>query len=164
MTEAPHLEVGRIGRAHGLRGEVNVTLTSDREERVAPGSVLRAGDRSLVVATSRRHQKRWIVLFEGVDGRNAAEALTGTSLEAELLPGDNGEMWVHELVGSAVFDPQDQPIGTVVAVEANPASDLLVVSRAEGASEVLIPLNFVVASGDGRIVADVPEGLLEING
>ncbi len=53
MTGA-RLEVGRVGRAHGLKGDVTVTLTSDRRERLDPGSVLFAGDRELVVATARQ--------------------------------------------------------------------------------------------------------------
>ena len=53
MAPAPgDLEVGRIGRAHGLRGEVSITFVSNRPERVAPGAILRAGDRGLVIATA----------------------------------------------------------------------------------------------------------------
>ena len=71
MTGVARLEVGRIGRAHGLRGEVSVTLTSDRSERLAPGSVLGTDDRELVVRTARPHQHRWLVMFTGIDDRTA---------------------------------------------------------------------------------------------
>ena len=61
---ASRLEVGRIGRAHGLSGELAVTFTSDREERLIPGSVLYAEERRLVVTASRPHQHRWLVTFD----------------------------------------------------------------------------------------------------
>lgn len=163
MAEPARLEVGRIGRAHGLRGEVAVTLTTDREERVAPGATLQAGDRDLVVASSRRHQQRWLVHFQGVDDRNAAEALRGAVLTAESVPSEEGELWVHELVGAVVSDRDGTTLGTVVAVEANPASDLLVLAPEGGGGDVLVPMAFVVHHDEGRVVVDVPEGLLDLN-
>ena len=109
MAPAPgELEVGRIGRAHGLRGEVSITFVSNRPERAAPGAVLHAGDRVLVIAAARQHQGKWLVQFEGVDDRSSAEALRGTILTAEPLTAtaqlDDGEFWVHELIGSPVVD------------------------------------------------------------
>ena len=86
MTEPVRLEVGRIGRAHGLRGEVLVTLTSDRAERLAPGATLDTDDRELVVETARPHQHRHLVRFVGVDDRTAAEHLQGAALYADALP------------------------------------------------------------------------------
>ncbi|MBM3674198.1 MAG: 16S rRNA processing protein RimM [Actinobacteria bacterium] len=163
MSAPAHLEVGRIGRAHGLHGEVSVTLTTNREERVAPGATLHAADRDLVVASSRRHQRRWLVRFEGVDDRDAAEALRGEVLTAEPLPSEEGELWVHELVGATVADRSGTTLGTVVAVEANPASDLLVLAPVGGGSDLLVPMAFVVHHGHGRVVVDVPEGLFDLN-
>ena len=61
----PRLEVARVGRAHGLRGEVAVTFTSNRPERTEVGARLYAGDRELVITTARRHQGRWLVRFAG---------------------------------------------------------------------------------------------------
>jgi 16S rRNA processing protein RimM len=158
VAEPARLEVGRIGRAHGLRGEVGVKLTTDRLARLAMGSVLLAGDRALVVASSRRQGERWIVRFEGVEDRAAAEALIGLVLEGEPLPASDGELWVHELIGAAVHDRSGTELGTVVAVEANPASDLLVLE-----DDVLIPLAFVVEHTGDVVVVDVPDGLLEVN-
>jgi 16S rRNA processing protein RimM len=152
------LEVGRVGRAHGLKGEVSVTLTSDRSERLDRGSVLFAAARELVVDTARQHSGRWVVRFEGVDDRTAAEALRGVVLTAEALDTTEGELWVHELVGARVHDRAGTDLGAVVAVEANPASDLLVL---EG--DVLIPMTFVVEQRDGTVVVDPPEGLLDVN-
>ena len=63
------LEVGRIGKAHGLKGEVSVRLISDRTERLDRGAVLSTARGDLRVAASRPHQDRWIVQFDGISGR-----------------------------------------------------------------------------------------------
>lgn len=154
------LEVGRIGRPHGLRGDVVVRLTTDRNERVEPGAVLHTDAGELVVASARPHQDRWIVAFEGHRGRDAAEALRGRVLRAEPLD-DPDEMWVHDLVGAEVVTTAGDRVGTCVAVVANPASDLL-----ELESGALVPLVFVtghdLGSGQGRVTIDPPEGLFDL--
>ena len=148
------LEVGRIGRAHGLRGEIAVSLSTDREERVAPGSVLGITGRELVVVRARPHQQRWLVVFEGVEDRTAAEALQGEVLYADALPADDDdELWVHELIGAVVQDPAGNSLGTVIALEANPASDLLVLD-----GDRLLPLVFLVRHEPGLVVVDPPAG------
>ena len=152
------LEIGRIGKAHGLRGEVVVEAISNRDERFQPGSVLYVSGVARSVATSRRHQNRWLVRFEGIDDRNAAEALRGVVVTGDALESlPENEVWVHELIGATVTDRAGADLGTVVAVEANPAHDILVTE--EG---VLIPIVFVVEQGDGRVVVDLPEGLLQL--
>ena len=156
------LEVGRIGRAHGLRGEVAVTLSTDRTERVAVGSRLHVDERVLTVVAARPHQGRWLVRFEEVGDRTAAEALRGEVLRAEPLEGIDDVLWVHELVGAEVRDTTGASIGPVLAVEDNPASDLLVV-EVDG-REVLVPIVFVVEQADGVVVIDPPEGLLDLGG
>ena len=154
---ASRLEVGRIGRAHGLSGELAVTFTSDREERLTPGSVLYAEERRLVVTASRPHQHRWLVTFEAVSDRNAAEALLGVVLTADpMATTDDGELWIHDLVGSEVRDPAGSRLGEVIAIEANPASDLLVLD-----GDRLVPLTFLVDRAPGVLVVDVPAGLLD---
>jgi 16S rRNA processing protein RimM len=150
------LEVGRIGRAHGLRGELSVTLTSDRAERLAPGAVLGADGRDLVVEASRPHQQRWLVRFAGVDDRTAAEQLQGVTLYADALPSATDELWVHELIGATVQDRDGTALGVIEAIEANPASDLLVLD-----GERLVPLTFVVEHADGVVTVDLPAGLWE---
>src|SRR5436190_21412771 len=101
----PRLEVGRIGRPHGLRGEVTVVLVTDRVERMEPGAHLHTDDRELTVEASRPHRDGWVVRFEGVHDRDGAEALRGSVLTADPLPdaGDD-ELWVHELIGGTVVD------------------------------------------------------------
>ena len=145
MTGAARLEVGRIGRAHGLRGELSVTLTSDRVR--APRAGLRSSaptTASWSCAPSRPHQQRWLVCFDGIDDRTAAEQLQGASLYADALPTEGDELWVHELIGATVQDPAGNALGVVEAIEANPASDLLVLD-----GERLVPLTFVVAHEPG---------------
>ncbi len=143
-----------MAKPHGLRGEVVVALSTNRPERVARGAVLHVDAGPLTVVSSRPHQHRHIVRFEGVDDRTAAEALHGQVLRAEPLE-DPDALWVHELIGATVVDQHGTEHGTVTEVEVNPASDLLVL---EGGA--LVPLTFVVERGDGRITVDVPEGLL----
>ena len=85
------LEVGRVAKAHGVRGELVVSLITDRLERVAPGSVLHVGDRRMVVTASRPHQKNHIVSFEGVSSREQADELHGAVLMADPLDDENPE-------------------------------------------------------------------------
>jgi 16S rRNA processing protein RimM len=157
-TERPRLEIGRVGKAHGLRGEVVIDATSNRDERFEPGSVLYLRGETRTIATARRHQQRWLVRFEGIDDRTTAEALRGAVVMGDPLDAaDDGQLWVHELVGASVTDRAGTDLGTVTAVEANPAHDLLVTDGG-----VLIPIVFVVEQGDGRVVVDLPDGLLEL--
>ena len=157
MTADRLLEVGRIIKAHGIRGEVIVDLVSNRpDQRLAVGSVLSSDRGDLEVLTATPHQGRWIVAFVGIPDRNAAETYRGTLLSAPPLEGDDGTLWVHELIGSEVFDLAGRSYGPVEAVEANPASDLLVL-----AGDRLVPLVFVKTRLPGRVVIDPPPGLLD---
>ncbi len=154
------LEIGRIGKAHGLAGQVLVRLTTNVEDRLVPGVVLttdRPDAATLVVVDARRHQDRWIVTFEGVSSREAAEALTGTAVLAEPLDqGDDPDvLWIHELIGADVVDLDGVSHGPVVSVLDNPASDIL-----ELASGRLVPLTFVVEHSPTRLVVDAPPGIL----
>ena len=150
------LEVGRVAKAHGLRGEVIVALSTDRTERLDPGTVLFSDDGELTVVTAQPHQRRWIVQFAGVESREAAEALHGLVLRAEPLD-DPDALFVHELIGSEVVDETGTVLGTVESVEQNPASNLLVL---EGGA--LIPVRFITDHAPGRLVVDPPAGLLDL--
>jgi len=144
-----------VVKPHGLRGEVVVELFTNRTERLAPGTVLGGPAGPLEVLRASPHHRRWIVAFAGVGDHRGAEALRGAVLTAEPLD-DPDALWVHELVGSEVVDAAGAAHGRVVAVEANPASDLLVL---EGGA--LVPLRFVVEQAPGRVVVDPPAGLLD---
>ncbi len=153
------LEVGKIDKPHGVRGEVVVSLTTTETSRVAVGSVLIAGDRELLVVTSRPHQHRFVVAFEGVFGREGAEAIAGRVLRAEAMADDDpDDLWVHRLIGSRVIEPDGTDRGVVEAVQDNPASDLLVLDTG-----ALVPLRFLVErDSQDRLVVDVPAGLFEL--
>jgi 16S rRNA processing protein RimM len=158
----PLLEVGRIARPHGLTGQVVVALVTNRTERLAPGAELTcsgtAGSlhaRVLKVRSSRPFQGRYLVEFEGVHTREAADELRGALLVAPAVE-DPEALFVHDLVGSELVELDGTRHGTVVAVQANPASDLLVMEDGN-----LVPLRFVVGREEGRLVVDVPPGLFE---
>lgn len=153
------LEVGRAGRAHGVRGQITVALVTNRTERVDPGAVLYAGDRALVVTSSRPNRGRWIVSFEGITDRSQAEALTGAVLTADATAEPpEGEVWLHDLIGTPVVDASGASLGRVTAIEPNPAHDILVVDDA-----LLVPVVFVTEYGTEAIVVDLPEGLADVN-
>lgn len=136
-----------------------VTLLTDRTERLAVGVELFCDDRTLTVETSRPHQNRYLVKFAEISGRDEAQAAGGMLLFADPLD-DHDVLWVHDLVGQPVVDTTGVELGVVVSVEANPASDLLVLG--DGG---LVPLTFFVeVNDDGTIVVDPPEGLLEPHG
>jgi 16S rRNA processing protein RimM len=132
------LEIGRIGKAHGLKGEVVVTLTTDRLERVAPGTELHDGHGLLVVAESRPHQERHLVRFEGRTTREGAERLRGRVLSAAPIK-DDDVLWVHELVGCRVRDQLTLDTGA------------------------LIPLTFVLDIEDDVVLVDTPDGLFDLD-
>jgi 16S rRNA processing protein RimM len=159
MMAPPRLEVARVGRAHGLRGEVAVTFTSNRPERTEIGARLYSGDRELVIVAARRHQGRWLVQFDDVRDRTQAEQLLGMVLTGDVLDVHEAPdgLWVHEMIGCAVVDRDGRELGTVASVEANPAHDLLVLDGG-----ALIPIVFVTEHTAGRIAVDVPDGLLDL--
>ncbi len=160
------LEVGQVTRPHGLRGEVVVRLVSNATERMAPGSTLRCRGAEVVVEQARELPSRggghagscshWLVSFAGVSTREGAEELAGAELFAEAMGGREG-LWVHELIGSEVCSASGEEHGKVTAVQANPASDLLVLDGG-----ALVPLRFVVNVVPGRVIVDAPEGLFDL--
>lgn len=155
------LEVGRVVRPHGLKGQIVVELWTNREERMRPGSALHSAGGGLTVASASRMagsggRDRWLVTFEGVSSREAADALRDVVLMAEPIEVE-GEFWVHELVGADLRDATGEMVGRVESVEANPASDLLILEDGR-----VIPLTFVTRADDGAFTVDGPPGLLDL--
>src|SRR4051794_3769070 len=143
--------VGRIGKPHGLRGEVTVDVRTDEpERRFAPGSMLRAEPppgsasslRALTVAGSRRHQSALLVTFEELSDRTTAEAARGivlhASIPADESPEDPDEFYDHQLVGLTACDVNGRALGTVAGLLHGGAQDLLRVETREG-REALVP-------------------------
>lgn len=152
----PFLEVGRIERAHGLRGEVVVHLVTNMvAERTAVGAELWAEGRALQVAAARPHGRRWLVRFAGIDDRTGAEELRGSTLTAPPLDRD-AEVFVHELIGRRLIDQDGVDHGEIASMVENPAADLL-----ELADGRLVPLTFYRRHDDEQVHVDVPPGLLD---
>lgn len=152
------LEVGRITRPHGVRGEVNVLLTSNRTERVAKGAVLHTADGQLTVRSSRPHKNGFIVIFAECSDRNRADELRGTILLAEPID-DPDELWIHELIGAVVVDEGGIERGRVTQVLENPASDIMELDTGH-----LVPVQFITELDPCvRIDVDVPVGLFSID-
>jgi 16S rRNA processing protein RimM len=175
---APHdqtpdtVVVGRIGRPHGVRGEVTVEVrTDDPELRFVPGAVLRTdpADRGPITITRVHwHGTTLLLSIEGVDSREAAEGVRNTELLVDVadLPEieDPDSFYDHQLVGLTAKLPDESVLGEVTAVR-HEAQDLLVVRRAEG-GELLVPfVAAIVPTVDvagGVVVVDPPEGLLDL--
>lgn len=175
LTPVDSIEVvvGRIGKPHGLKGEVTVDVRTDEPElRFADGAVLRAqppaGSASrldhVTVANTRRHQGILLATFEEIPDRTAAEAARGIVLVADLpadaMPEDPEEFYDHQLVGLTVVDEQGVVLGEVAAVVHGAAQDLLTVQTPDG-RRPLVP--FVAAlvpevdlAGGRVVVADRP--------
>ena len=113
------------------------------------------GGRPLTVLTSSPFTHRWIVQFDGVFDRNGSDDIAHRDLYAEPMD-DPDALWVHELVGLEVIDQHGVARGKVTSVEANPASDLLVLDAGG-----LVPLRFVTATTDHSVTVDVPDGLFD---
>jgi 16S rRNA processing protein RimM len=164
-TQAAWLAVGRVSRAHGVKGEVAVQPLSEVEARFQPGSRVFASEdetRPLVVAGARPHRHRLLVSFHGITDRSGAQELTGKYLfvpatQAPSLP--EGEFWPHQLVGCDVWTDRGRRLGAIREVMRTPANDIWAADGEGG--EVLIPaLRDVVVSVDvaGRrvVVREVP--------
>ena len=163
--------VGRVGKPHGIRGELTIDVRTDEpDQRFAPGSELRAepprdtalagAPSRLTVARSRWHQQVLLVAFEGVQDRTAAERLRGTLLHATLapdaVPEDPEEFYDHQLVGLAVLDTEGRELGELTGVRHHAAQDLLEVRTTDG-RDVLVP--FVTALVPS---VDLDEGVLVV--
>jgi 16S rRNA processing protein RimM len=162
-----YVVVGRIGPAHGLRGEVFVEPRTDEpERRFAAGAVLHTDAGTLTVDAARTHSGRLVVRFAEIDGRDAAEAARATELRVPLdlteRPEDPEEFYDHQLVGLRVVTVDGADVGELDRIEHNAAQDLLVIRTS--AREVLFPfVNALVPEVDvpgGRIVIDDQPGLL----
>jgi 16S rRNA processing protein RimM len=163
--------VGRVGRPHGIKGEVSVEVrTDDPERRLAPGMTLRTEPTAagpLTIAAGRVHSGRLLLTFEGYPDRTAAERLRGVLLVADVDPGerpeDPEEFYDHQLVGLAVRTVAGEDVGTLDEVLHLPGQDVLAVRR-PGGDEVLVPFVHqivpVVDLDAGEVVVDPPPGLL----
>ena len=164
--------VARIGKAHGLRGEVTVqVLTGAPDERFVPGATFvtqPAAAGPLVLRSVRDNNGILLLGFENTDDRSDAEALRGTRLLADVLAddGDQDAWYERDLIGLTVVTVDGAQVGEVTALESRPAQDLLVLRLTDG-REVLVPfVTAIVPEVDvegGRIVLNPPAGLLYLD-
>ncbi|MER8046416.1 ribosome maturation factor RimM [Streptomyces sp. NPDC094032] len=166
------LVVARIGRAHGIKGEVTVEVRTDEPElRLGPGAVLLTDPAStgpLTIETGRVHSGRLLLRFEGVKDRTAAEALRNTVLIAEIdpeeLPEEEDEYYDHQLMDLDVVLADGTEIGVISEISHLPSQDLFIVERPDG-SEVMIPfVSEIVTEIDlenQRAVIVPPPGLID---
>ncbi|MFI5965943.1 ribosome maturation factor RimM [Streptomyces asoensis] len=166
------LVVARIGRAHGIKGEVTVEVRTDEPElRLAPGAVLATDPASagpLTIETGRVHSGRLLLRFEGVRDRTAAEALRNTLLIAEIdpaeLPEEEDEYYDHQLMDLDVVTKDGVEVGRITEISHLPSQDLFIVERPDG-SEVMIPFVEAIVTEidleEQRAVIDPPPGLID---
>ncbi|WP_407318319.1 ribosome maturation factor RimM [Isoptericola halotolerans] len=162
------LVVARIGKAHGLRGEVALDVRTDvPEERFTVGAELRtvpADAGPLTVTATRVHQGRWLVAFAESPDRTTAEGLRGVELVVEAGDSQDEDAWYpHELAGLRAELADGTVVGEVVGLEHLPAHDVLVL-RETGGERTLVPfVHAIVPEVDvpgGRVRLSPPGGLL----
>ncbi|MEU4421007.1 ribosome maturation factor RimM [Actinoplanes sp. NPDC024001] len=185
------LVVGQIGKPHGIRGEVSVVVRTDepeerfttgsvfitevpRDRRVSTGPAAAPGvpfevPEQLVLESIRWHQGRGIAQFEGIHDRNVAEAMRGVYLQVDSAdlapPEDPEEFHDHQLIGLRVESVDGSSLGTVQRIEHAPASDLIVLAKSGGGTALIPFVTAMVPTVDlagGRVVVDLPEGLLDL--
>ncbi len=169
MTGEALEAVGRLVRAHGLKGAVVARPASDGSDvllQVEQVVVEHAGERTRRrVRAARRLGRQVLLELEGIEDRTRAESLVGAALllsSDELPPPAEGEIYRRDLVGLEVVGKDGQRYGTVVDLESSPAQEWLLVDC--GGREVLVPFTEGLVTVDlpaGRVVVDAPEGLFE---
>jgi 16S rRNA processing protein RimM len=160
--------VARLGRPHGVHGELSIELRTDvPERRFTPGAVFTAdpGGQTLTLRGVRDHNGRLLLTFDEVGDRTAAERLRDVLLVADVPETDEPDAWpTDHLVGLRAVTVEGRDVGVVVDLEHLPAQDLLVVETATG-DRVLVPfVTAIVPEVDvegGRVLLDPPGGLLE---
>jgi 16S rRNA processing protein RimM len=177
------LRVCRIGRAQGLKGEVNVlSYTDDPEDRFAPDAELQTSEgRVFVVERSRQFKARWIVKFADVDDRNASEALNGTMLyidpadyddaDSEGLDTDSGTgsgsgegYYFTDLIGLTAVLADGTTVGKVTEAFDRPGQSLLEVTEPQGSVSLVPFVEEIVPEvnlENGTVTLDPPGGLLQ---
>jgi 16S rRNA processing protein RimM len=152
------------------------TTEVPRDRRVSAGPAGAAAEgarfeipKQLTLESIRWHQGRGIAVFEGIHDRNVADALRGVFLQMDsadvALPDDPDEFHDHQLIGLRVESLDGVEHGTVQRIEHAPSSDLIVLAKSGGGTALIPFVTAMVPTVDvagGRIVVDLPEGLLDL--
>jgi len=163
-VDEPTIVVGRITKAHGLKGELAIDVRSDNPDRFVPDATLFLEDgRRLTIERVHLHGRRLLLTFAEAKDRSSAERLQGELLlipESWLPELPQGEYWPFQLEGCEVVTEGGRALGTVAEVVPNPANDLWVARGADGAETLIPAIHDVVAAVDiaGKriVVRDVP--------
>lgn len=168
MTE---VVVARIGKAHGLKGEVTVQVHTDApQERFLVGARFTtepAEAGPLTIRAARMHNAIQLLAFDGVPDRTAAEGLRGTRLLAAPDVEEDDAWYAEDLIGMSVVDTNGAEVGRVADVHSRPAQDLLEITKAAGGTAYVPFVDEMVPEVDedaGRVVIDPPPGLLDLEG
>ncbi len=164
--------VGRVGRAHGICGDVSVDVRTDEPDvRFATDAQLIAGspaDRILAVASARWHSGRLLVSFVGVTDRAGAEAIRGALLEVDVdptqVPIDPDEYYDRQLVGLRAVAPDGAVLGSITHVVHLPGHDLLAVRTPSGEERLVPFVTQIVPAVDlpsGQVTVAAPPGLFD---
>ena len=171
------LLVGRIWRAHGIRGEMKIIPETDSPGRfqdltvIYTGSTAANADPYGVESVRFQPTKRGpivIVKLNGIDSREDAESMRKSAVfarEEDLPPLEEGEFFIHDLVGLEVVTVDGARVGSVQDVIDGPAQPILVVAREEGGSAMIPAVDEFIENVDpmGRRITIRPiEGLLDL--
>jgi 16S rRNA processing protein RimM len=165
------LVVGRLGRPHGIHGEISVEVRTDEPEiRFAKGSKLsvKESNNQLTVLSSRWHQEKMLVKFEEITDRDLANEIKGKTLTIKIDPNSietkKDQYYEFQLAGLKVIDKNDKTLGQIKEVITNLAQDLLVVETVDK-REVLVPfVKQIVTNVDlnkKQVIMDPPTGLFD---
>ncbi|HEU0036333.1 MAG TPA: ribosome maturation factor RimM [Kofleriaceae bacterium] len=165
MRGDPHVEIGGIARAHGIRGEVAIVTHDPASTVLATAASVIVGGVERKLLAARNTQKGWLVQLDGVATRNDAEALRGQPVlvAREALGLDDDDILLDDLIGCRVVRADGQPWGEITAIDAGPGQDRIVIH--DGDIERLLPLvdEYVTAIdlAAGVVTVDPPDGLPE---
>ena len=168
-----YLAVGHIIGVHGLHGELKVELYTDFPERFAAGVKIFLGSEleEVTIRQVRPHKGHLLLMLNGIDERTAAEALRGLWLfvdEADAIELEEGEYWIHDIIGLQVETDEGSVLGQVTDVLPTGANDVYIIRPAQGVNrdqEILLPaIADVILAVDvaaGTIQVRVPDGLID---
>lgn len=162
IGEPAFLLVGRLQRPHGVRGEMLMAVMTDFPERLKPGVVLYMGNRyqPVEITRFRHHNKGTLVTLEGYHSRQDVEHLRNQDLFVKVEdrpPLEEGEYYLHELIGMGVVTDQGEALGRVAEMIETGANDVFVVRPEEG-QDVLLPFTDEVI-----LAIDVPNKQMTVH-
>ena len=158
-TSNERIVIGRVGAAHGIRGELRIIPLTDFPERFAALREVMVGDELLHIESVKPQGKNFLMRFREYTVREDAQKLTGrllTVARAEAAPLDEGEYYVFDIVGLTVYDEENNELGTVENVLRTGSNDVYAV-RSEDGREILIP-----ALRKAVRTIDVPDGRMTV--